>query len=104
MRAGTTKMSVRKPITAIPTAIRVVPRRISISDLYIHLVERPTSSLPSFHHRSDERPCGEARHKSRRNSQYRVSLDALSRVIQEFFSSIAATLCGTPHYTQSVLY
>jgi hypothetical protein len=33
-----------------------------------------------------------------------VSLDALSRVVQEFFGSIAATLCGTPRYTQAVLY
>jgi hypothetical protein len=29
------------------------------------------------------------------------SLDVLSRVIQEFFGSIAATLCGTPRYTQA---
>jgi hypothetical protein len=33
-----------------------------------------------------------------------VSLDALGRIIQEFFGSIAATLCGTPRYTQAVLY
>jgi hypothetical protein len=31
-------------------------------------------------------------------------LDALSCVIQEFFSSIAALFCGTPHYSDAILY
>jgi hypothetical protein len=59
--------------------------------------------LPSFHHPPDERPRGEADCKSRRNHQYRVTLDTLSCVIQEFFGSIAATLCGTLHYVYAIL-
>jgi hypothetical protein len=57
-----------------------------------------------MHHPSAKHPCSEARHKRRHNSQYRVSLDALSRVIQEFVGNIAATLCDTPCYTQAFLY
>jgi len=33
-----------------------------------------------------------------------MSLDALSCVIQEFFSGIAATLCSTPRYSHPILY
>jgi hypothetical protein len=33
-----------------------------------------------------------------------VSLDTLSCVIQEFFGSIAALLCGPPHYSHSIVY
>ncbi len=33
-----------------------------------------------------------------------MSLDALSRVIQEFFGSIAALFCGTPDYFYAILY
>jgi hypothetical protein len=32
-----------------------------------------------------------------------VSLQALSCVIQDFFGSIAALLCGTPHYSHAIL-
>jgi hypothetical protein len=32
-----------------------------------------------------------------------VPLDALSCVIQEFFGSITALLCGTPHYSHTIL-
>jgi hypothetical protein len=33
-----------------------------------------------------------------------VSLDALSCVIQKFFSSIAALFCGTLHYSDAIFY
>jgi len=33
-----------------------------------------------------------------------MSLDAQRGVIQEFLGSIAATLCGTPHYSYAILY
>jgi hypothetical protein len=60
--------------------------------------------LPSFHHPADQCSCREAYRKGRRNSEHKVSLDALSCVIQEFFGSIAALFCGTPHYSYAVLY
>jgi hypothetical protein len=33
-----------------------------------------------------------------------VSLDALGCVIQDFFGSIAALFCSTPHCSRSILY
>jgi hypothetical protein len=33
-----------------------------------------------------------------------VSLQALSRVIEEFFGSIAALFCSTPHYSYAIFY
>jgi hypothetical protein len=62
------------------------------------------SDLPSFHHPSKQCSRGDAYRKRRRNRQHRVSLDALSRVIQEFFGSIAALFRGTPHYSHAILY
>jgi hypothetical protein len=61
-------------------------------------------NLPSFHHPANQCSRGDAYRKGRRNRQYRVALDALSRVIQEFFGSIAALFRGTPHYSHAILY
>jgi hypothetical protein len=61
-------------------------------------------NLPSFHHPSNQCSRGDAYRKDRRNRQYRVALDALSRVIQEFFGSIAALFRGTPHCSHAILY
>ncbi|MGD0469096.1 MAG: hypothetical protein ABSA54_12035 [Terriglobales bacterium] len=60
--------------------------------------------LPSFYHPADQCSCGEAYRKRGRNRQRWVSLDAMSRVFQEFFGSIAALFCGTPHYSYAILY
>jgi len=62
------------------------------------------SDLPSFHHPANQCSRGDAYRKRRGNRQHRVSLDALSCVIQEFFGSIAALFCGTPHYSHAILY
>jgi hypothetical protein len=62
------------------------------------------SDLPSFHHPSNQCSRGDAYRKGRRNRQYRVALDTLSRIIQEFFGSIAALFRGTPHYSHAILY
>jgi hypothetical protein len=62
------------------------------------------SDLPSFHHPSDECSCGGAYRKRRRNSERKVSLEAASCLIQEFFASIATLLCGMPHYSHAILY
>ena len=66
-----------------------------------HVVFR---ALSSFDQPADQRSRGEAYGKCGRYSQHRVSLDALSCVIQEFFSSIAALFCGTFHYSHAILY
>jgi hypothetical protein len=65
---------------------------------------RDYPDLPSSYHPADQRSCGEAYCKRSRNSQHKVPLEALSCVIQEFFGSIAALFCGTPHYSYAVLY
>jgi hypothetical protein len=62
------------------------------------------SDLPSFHHQANQCSCGDAYRKRRRNRQHRVSLDTLSRVIQEFFGSIATLFCGTSRYSHAILY
>lgn len=49
-------------------------------------------------------PRGDAYSKCRRNSQDEMSLKALSCVIEEFLSSLAALLCCTPHYPDAILY
>jgi hypothetical protein len=62
------------------------------------------SDLPSFHHPSNQCSRGDAYRKRRRKRQHRVTLDALSCVIQEFLGSIAALFCGTPHYSHAIFY
>jgi hypothetical protein len=83
-------------VVAFPTA----PDSRSASDG--HQSQFP--NLPSFHHPSNQCSRGDAYGEGRRNRQYRVALDALSRVIQEFFGSIAALFRGTPHYSHAILY
>src|SRR5579863_3376752 len=61
------------------------------------------SGLSSSEHPGDHRSCCEGDGKCGRNSEHRVSLDALSCVIQEFFRGIAAPLRGAPHYSHAVL-
>jgi hypothetical protein len=56
-----------------------------------------------FDHPADQRSSAEAHGKSGRHSQHRVSLDALSCVIQEFFRGVAAPFCGTPHDSDPIL-
>jgi hypothetical protein len=73
-------------------------------DLLFRWTPVSVSDLPSFHHPSNQCSRGDAYRKGRRNRQHRVSLDALSCVIQEFFGSIAALFCGTPHYSHAILY
>jgi hypothetical protein len=60
--------------------------------------------LPSFQHPANQCSCGDADRKRGRNREHWVSLDTLSCVIQEFFGSIAALLCGPPHYSHSIVY
>jgi hypothetical protein len=60
--------------------------------------------LPSFHHPADHGSRGEAQGKRSRDGYHRVSLEALSCVIQEFFRGIAALFCGTLRYSYAILY
>jgi hypothetical protein len=62
------------------------------------------SDLSSFHHPANQCSRGDAYRKRRRKRQHRVTLDALSCVIQEFLGSIAALFCGTPHYSHAIFY
>jgi hypothetical protein len=54
-------------------------------------------ALSSFDHPGEQRSCGKTCRKCRRHNEHGVALDALTCVIQEFFRSIAALFCGTPH-------
>jgi hypothetical protein len=54
-------------------------------------------ALSSFDHPGDQRSCGKTCRECRRHNEHGVALDALTCVIQEFFRSIAALFCGTPH-------
>jgi len=60
--------------------------------------------LPSFYHPADQRSCGEAYCKRSRNGYHKVSLEALSCVIQELFRGIATLFCGTSHHSYAILY
>jgi hypothetical protein len=42
--------------------------------------------------------------KHSRHGYHKVSLEALSCVIQKTFGSIAALFCGAPHYSYAILY
>jgi hypothetical protein len=60
-------------------------------------------SLPPFHHPSEQCSRGNPDCKCRRNRQYRMSLDALSCVIQKFLGSISTLLCSAPRNSHSIL-
>jgi hypothetical protein len=62
----------------------------------------PARGLSSFDHPAHEGSSGEAYGECSRNGQHGVSLDALGCVVQEFFGSIPALLCGTPHDSDAV--
>jgi hypothetical protein len=62
----------------------------------------PRERLFLFNHPAHEGSSGEAYGKCGRDCQHGVSLDALSCVIQEFFGSVPALLCGTPHGSDAV--
>jgi hypothetical protein len=52
----------------------------------------------------DERPCRCAQGKRRRNSERKMPLEAMSRLIQEFFPSIATLLRSMLHGSYAILY
>jgi hypothetical protein len=60
--------------------------------------------LSSFHQQSDEHSRRGACRKCRRNSERKVSLHAMSCLIQEFFGSIATLFRDTPHDSYAILY
>jgi hypothetical protein len=68
-------------------------------------IERGFSSirLPSLHHPANHGPCRDACCERGPNRQQKVSVDALSRVIYEFFGRIAAMLCDAFYRVDSIL-
>jgi hypothetical protein len=60
--------------------------------------------LPSLHYPAEYGSRGKAHGKRGRDGYDRVPLEALGRVIQEFFRGIATLLCGTLHYSYAILY
>jgi hypothetical protein len=58
--------------------------------------------LSSFDHPADDDSSSQTRRKRSRNSEHGLALDALSCVIQKFFGSVAALLCGTPHCSDTI--
>ncbi|MGB0066147.1 MAG: hypothetical protein WBP85_17020 [Terracidiphilus sp.] len=62
------------------------------------------SDLFSLDEPSEERPCGGAYGKRRRNSEQKVPLEAMGRFIQEFFPGIATLLRRMPHGPYAILY
>jgi hypothetical protein len=80
------------------------PQRYTFEQISVKKTPARDSDLPSFHHPSDECSCAGAYRKRRRNSERKVPLEATSRLIQEFFSSVTTVLRGMPDYSHAILY
>jgi hypothetical protein len=77
--------------------------RLLFRPLPANLRRLKDSDLFSFHHPADQCSCGNPYSKGRRNSQYKVSLEALSCIVQEFLGGITTLLCRTPSYSHAIV-
>jgi hypothetical protein len=60
------------------------------------------TDLSSFHHPANQCSRGDTYRKRRRNSEHKMSLEAITGVIQELFGSIAALLGGAPYCSYAI--